>query len=251
MKLKKLQNLYSDSILYDRDIPFQNQITACGNLSPKEAISVYKNAYFYRMKEVLADNFEAVKYVLGDELFTFVAETFIKKTHHKSYDLSDYGENFPDFLIETYPELPYLKDLAKFEADFMDSFHKEEHQSFDFSKIGNQIDLENSIFVFGKNIKLIRNQFSIYPIWKNRKSTQPPDFSKIENQEYLLLYKQNSDLYVLSLEPVEYFFIDLLRKGDLIGVSLEKTAACFHLNPEIISALFGKISASGIVMNII
>ncbi|BDA77519.1 hypothetical protein LPTSP3_g04490 [Leptospira kobayashii] len=251
MKLKKLQNLYSESILYNKDTPFQNQIIACNNLAPEEAISVYKNAYFYRMKEVLADNFEAINYALGDELFDFAAEKFIKETFHKSYNLSDYGENFPDCLMEIYPELPYLKNLAEFELKFIDSFHKAEHLSFDFAKIQNQTDLENSILVFGKSIKLIQNQFSIYPIWKNRKSTQSPDLSKIDNQEFLLLYKQNSDMYILSLKPMEYFFIDLLLKGDRIGVSLEKTAALFYLDPEIISVLFGKISASGIVTNII
>ncbi|MDF3821644.1 putative DNA-binding domain-containing protein [Leptospira sp. 96542] len=251
MKLEKLQTLYSESILNNKDLPFQNQIAACGNLSLVEVTTVYKNAYFFRMKEVLADNFEAVNFALGGDLFNFATEKFIKKNNHNSYDLSDYGKNFPNFLIETYPDLPYLKNLAEFEVNFIDSFHKEEHRSFDFAEIQNKTDLENSTFLFGKTVKLIQNEFSIYPIWKNRKSTLQPDLSNIKNQEFLLLYKHDSNLYVLTLEPLEFYFINLLQKGDTIGSSLEKTGARFDLNPEIVAGLFGKIATSGIVTDII
>ncbi|TGK81989.1 DUF2063 domain-containing protein [Leptospira noumeaensis] len=250
MKLEKLQNLYSDSILTNKDIPFQNQIVPCQNLTVEEVIFVYKNAYLYRLKEVLADNFEAVHFALGDQLFEFVLEKFIKISHHNSYDLSNYGETFPIFLMETYPEFPYLKELAEFEIQFMECFHEKEHQHFDFANIQNQSELENSIFFFGKSVKLIQNQFSIYSIWKNRKSINPPDLSNVENPEFLLLYKQNSDMYVLNLEPVEYFFINLLSKGEMVGVTLEKTASHFPLDSETVAALFGKISATGIITKI-
>ncbi|MCT8334052.1 DNA-binding domain-containing protein [Leptospira sp. 85282-16] len=250
MKLKNLQNLYSDCILSNHDIPFQNQIIACGNLSLEEATSVYKQAYFFRMKDTMFDNFQAVNFVLGDTLFDFAIEKYINQNYHKSYDLSNYGGHFPNFLLETYPEFPYLKNLAEFEIQFTDSFHKKEHISFDLSSLQNETDLENSVFEFGETVKLIQNQFSIYSIWKNRKSNLQPDISKIENQEFLLLYKQNSNIYVLTLEPFEFYFIELLLNGETINDSLKKIGENFQLNPEIISNLFGKIASSGIIKNI-
>lgn len=250
MKLEKLQNLYRECILSNIDSPFHNQINACGNLSLAEATSVYKNAYLYRMKEVMADNFEAVNFVLGENLFDLAIEKFIQINNHKSYDLSKYGENFPSFLTEMFPEFPFLKNLAEFEIQFTDCFHAKEHRSYDFSVLKNQYDLENSVFEFGETVKLIQNQFTIYSIWKNRKSKLQPDISKIENQEFLLLYKQNSNIYVLTLEPFEFFFMELLHKGETINVSLKKIDSNFQLNPEIISNLFGKISTSGIIKNI-
>ncbi|MCG6151118.1 putative DNA-binding domain-containing protein [Leptospira bandrabouensis] len=250
MKLENLQNLYTDCILSNHNIPFQNQIIACGNLSSDEATSVYKQAYLFRMKDTLLDNFQAVHFVLGDTLFDFAIEKYINKNNHKAYDLSNYGRNFPNFLLETYPEFPYLKNLAEFEIQFIDSFHKKEHISFDLFSLQNQTELENAVFEFGETVKLIQNQFSIYSIWKNRKSNLQPDLSKTNQQEFLLLYKQHSNLYVLSLAAIEFFFIDLLHKGESIGVAMEKTNTRFQLNPEIISNLFGKIATSGIVKNI-
>ncbi|TGK90081.1 DUF2063 domain-containing protein [Leptospira bourretii] len=250
MKLEKLQNLYRECILSNIDSPFHNQIIACGNLSLAEATSVYKNAYLYRMKEVMADNFEAVNFVLGENLFDLAIEKFIQINNHKSYDLSKYGENFPSFLSEMFPEFPFLKNLAEFEIQFTDCFHAKENRSFDFTILKNQTDLENSVFEFGESVKLIQNQFSIYSIWKNRKSKLPPDVSKIETQEFLLLYKQNSNIYVLTLEPFEFYFINLLQKGETVIESLNKIGSNFQLNPETISNLFGKISTSGIIKNI-
>ncbi|MCW7491673.1 DNA-binding domain-containing protein [Leptospira sp. 2 VSF19] len=250
MKLNELQSLYSESILYNVDFPFQNQITPCGNLSISEVTSVYKQAYLFRMKEVMYDNFGSLLFVLGDQTFDITIENYINKNHHISYDLSDYGKTFPNFLVESFPELPFLKDLAEFELEFTDSFHKKEHKSFDFTNLQNHIELENTVFEFGETVKLIHNQFSVYSIWKNRYSKLQPDLNKTQNQEYLLLYKQNSNIYVLSLDAVEFYFIDLLHKGNSIGISLEKTNTHFHLNPEIISTVFGRISASGIVKNI-
>ncbi|MCW7488519.1 putative DNA-binding domain-containing protein [Leptospira meyeri] len=251
MKLSELQNLYSNSILSNVDSPFQNQIMACGNLSLEEVTSVYKQAYIYRLKEVMYDNFESVLYVLGEQSFELIIENYIEKNHHLSYDLSNYGKSFPDFLTKSFPELPFLRNLAEFEIHFSECFHKKDNQSFDFSSIRNQEELENSVFEFSDSTKLIQNQFAIYSIWKNRKSSSPPDLSNLNHSEQLLLYKRNSNLYVLLLEPVEFFFIDLLQKGKSIVVALEKISSRFELSPEIVSDLFGKISNSGIVKNII
>lgn len=153
-------------------------------------------------------------------------------------------------MTEIYPEFPFLKNLAEFEIQFADCFHAKEHRSYDFSVLKNQYDLENSVFEFGESVKLIQNQFTIYSIWKNRKSKLQPDISKIENQEFLLLYKQNLNIYVLTLEPFEFLFMELLHKGETINVSLKKIDSIFQLDPEIISNLFGKISTSGIIKNI-
>jgi hypothetical protein len=88
-------------------------------LTAEERLSIYANAYWARLLEVLGDCFPVLKQALGDEVFDSFGFEYLQRYPSRSYTLDHLGESFPRFLDETRPpdaEWPdFLVDLARLE----------------------------------------------------------------------------------------------------------------------------------------
>ncbi|MFX5734457.1 DNA-binding domain-containing protein, partial [Acinetobacter baumannii] len=84
----------------------------------------YRRGYRARLTEALGETYEAVWRVLGDEEFFSATRSFIAEEPSRSYNLSDYGQRFPDFLSARYQqEAGFLGHLAHLEWAFKSCFH--------------------------------------------------------------------------------------------------------------------------------
>ena len=86
------------------------------NLTAEERLSIYANAYWARLLEVLGDCFPVLKQALGEEVFDSFGFEYLQRYPSRSYTLDRLGESFPRFLEETRPpdsDWPdFLVDLA-------------------------------------------------------------------------------------------------------------------------------------------
>lgn len=224
-------------------------IRAAGALgSDSAAYEVYRRAYFARLTEALGEKYEAVWSVLGDARFFALCKRYISQAPSKSYSLSHYGEDFPDFLCtqnET-SDFPFLPDLARFEQAFYALFHMRQHASLpleDFVRVANN---PKSQLVFTHTLKVFESSFSVYEIWKNRKtqaSDRPGHYNLCER---LMMYKSENRIFVYPLSISELDLFSALREG----LRLEEigTLAEGKMDPEQISRFFQFLATSGIVM---
>ena len=93
------------------------------------AVGVYRTGHIVRLTEALGETFEAVWWVAGDEHYFQLAKEFLLAHPSASYNLSDFGISFPNFLDKRQPfsDLPFLADLARFEWLFKEVFHLPPH----------------------------------------------------------------------------------------------------------------------------
>jgi hypothetical protein len=97
-----------------------------------ERLHVYANAYFARLLEVLASEFPALVYALGEDLFQDFAFGYLQQFPSQSYTLSDLSAKFPEYLAITRPPresadaepdwADFLVDLATLERTYSDVF---------------------------------------------------------------------------------------------------------------------------------
>lgn len=212
-----MQNLFAKSIITNSaNLEICNFISPCGLLkSPTDALDIYARAYVASLTEALGETFEGVWSVLGDECFFSVAYNFIMKTPSTSFNLSNYGNDFPRYIgeITELKEYPFLSDLAKFELIFKDIFHK---KSPCFNEILNsEIQIRPECkFLFLNSAKLFKSKYSVYEIWKSRKENNFEISSNFESEEYLLVYKSfDEKVWVLSLNIWQYQILSNLFQG--------------------------------------
>ena len=97
-----------------------------------ERLHVYANAYFARLLEVLASEFPAMVYALGEDLFQDFAFGYLQQFPSQTYTLSDLSAKFPEYLALTRPSretadaepdwADFLVDLATLERTYSDVF---------------------------------------------------------------------------------------------------------------------------------
>ena len=68
---------------------------------PKDVMfGVYRNAYVFRLADILADDFERLHTYIGDEAFFSLARAYIAAHPSQSANARDFGRGFPKFVSE-------------------------------------------------------------------------------------------------------------------------------------------------------
>lgn len=235
MRLPELQKAFTRGVLDGRAVP----VRGGGRLSPKAALAVYRDGYFARLTEALGETYEGTWSVLGDEGFFAACRDYIVKNKSSFYNLSDYGRDFGRSLKSR--EFPFLGELADFEWSFKNLFHEKQHGHADLTKAAPE-----SALAFGKAVVLRRHKFSVYSVWKKRKSRAALPRSAWDKPEQLLLYKRNGDIFVKTVPTEEFRVLERLSNNSSLAAAL----FAIKLDPRRASELFSMISEAGIVERI-
>ncbi|PJZ78532.1 putative DNA-binding domain-containing protein [Leptospira neocaledonica] len=221
MNPEEFRNLFSSTLLGKEEGPLlQDQILAGGKLEPNSAIAVYQNAYLARFTDALGEKYETVWKILGDEDFFETAQTFIRENSSNSYNISNYGDTFPNFLKENFPEHPILCEIADFELHVFRIFHFSKNEGADLSDSLSEKEADDLKINFHKSVQFLEYSYPVYDLWKTENSE---DLSKFlnEKKQYLVLGKKGSDLFILEIEEWEWAFGKSLAEGKSILESLE------------------------------
>ncbi len=240
-----IQTLLGNFILRDEKSPdlFKNIIPA-GKLTKDAALEVYRRDYLARMTSVLGENYPSVWYVLGDEMFFLITDEFIKKFDSTSFDIGDYGRQFPKFLADhsIIRDFPFLADLAIFEKNFLRIFHSpfEESPVLNFS----ENDFLSLRFKFIEGIHFQKSNYKIFEIW-NLKSHPHEEFN-IFSPSNLVLYKNKSGIKTSFFNEIQVSLLEKLQSGAKLGDALNE-----KINSDEVEEIFKFISSSGILREVI
>jgi hypothetical protein len=82
-----------------------------------ERLDVYANMYFFRLRDVLAEDFAAVHAAVGPERFHNLATDYLLACPPRDPSIRNVGDRLPDFLEHhaLSASRPWLADLARFE----------------------------------------------------------------------------------------------------------------------------------------
>jgi hypothetical protein len=86
-------------------------------LDPAARLGIYRNHAFATLGAALQGTFPVTCRLLDQRFFAYAAHEYVREHPPHSRCLSEYGADFPDFLVGFEPckDLPYLADVARFE----------------------------------------------------------------------------------------------------------------------------------------
>jgi hypothetical protein len=134
-QLRRLQRLAGRVIMRPLGADFQTQrtwtdgrdmeavagefIKPNDRLSSFERIEIYNRQYWFRLIDVLYEDFPGLRAVLGDEQFSLLTRAYLAKYPSRSYTLRNLGRRLPQFLEEEpswgNPHRRMAQDMARFE----------------------------------------------------------------------------------------------------------------------------------------
>jgi Putative DNA-binding domain len=248
--LKALQRRFTRSVTFMADPALAASVTGGGELTPEEAVDVYRGGYPARLTEALGETYETCWRVLGDEGFFAAARGFIARFPSRTHNLSDYGAEFPEFLdsLPVAADAPYLGDLARFAWTFKELFHAKPHAALAPAVLAAKARPE-AVLRLGGAVRLLSLRHRVYGIYRR----DPADDSPIKDEDWqgeqrLLLYKKEENpIYVRELTAPEHAALSALAAGRPLADAL---AGAEGLDAAGAGELFSFLSAAGLVTGV-
>ncbi|HEY2774776.1 MAG TPA: DNA-binding domain-containing protein [Candidatus Binatia bacterium] len=223
-----------------------------GTLDAAGALAVYRDGYFWRLTEQLGETYQTIWRALGDEGFHALCRAYIAAHRSSSYNLSDYGRDFGDFL-EGRPETAdalFLPELARLERTFHDVFHSPAHCGMDAAALAALGDLSGVRFELGPSVRLLASKRAVHGLFLHREDEEAPDV-ELERPQWLLMFKQDTEVRVHEIDAAGHDVIAALARGEAVDEALGAAAARFEsFGSEEASGLFETIALCGIVARV-
>lgn len=234
------------------DSEFANQVVPIAKMTPEECCFVYKRGYRARLIETLGDTFEATWWVLGDDDFFKLAQDFVDHIPSRSFDLSDYGSEFPTYL-DQHPvskEISFISAIARFEWQFKELFHSSSITPDIDGLVKALSDDESTSLSIHSSCRIWSSPHSVYEIWKRRGE----DISQVqdinwESPQDLLLYKFDQKVHVKEITAAQREFLLAFENGSPLGEAAERALTTTgEIDPALVQKFFAEFGPLGILV---
>lgn len=240
------------SHLLDEPSSVDVALNSQGGVPGTERLGVYKEGYDVRIREALAEVYEAVRFVLGEPRFAVMAAEYAKRYHSRDYNLSRVGRHLPEFLKQSeYANgLPFIPDLARLEwliADAFHSFHETPLVPADLAGISEE-RLLGARIIFQSGVAVCRSSWPVLDIWNARKTSRDKvDVNLVDRPQSLLVCRTGLQVRCELLESWQFEFLSSLLQGDTMDAASEKITSPPDDFSQV-AALFSKLMAEGLLV---
>lgn len=218
-----LQALASDELASARSLVRDDD-----RLSAVERFDIYANMYFFRILDVLKEDFPALLAVIGDDHFHNLITDYLIAHPSSHFSLRFVGMHLPSFLAG-YPlqeSWPFLADLASFEWALLDAFDARDDEPIPASALA-QLAPENwpgLRFVLTSSLRSLELQWPVLDIWSAARAGEPISLPESTTTR-VRVWRQNMAVWHRRIEADEADALAAVGKGATFAEICEQLAA--------------------------
>lgn len=219
----------------------------------EDRMAVYAGGYLARMREALAEAYEAVHRVLGERAFTELAEGYARRHPSRDYNLSLAGRHLPVFLLD-WPltqALPFLPDLAALEWLVCQAFHAFDGSPLETAPLaGRPLEAwDRARLVFQPSVGVIASAWPILDLWDAR--TRPRGEIQIDlvgRPQRVLVFRQRLQTRCELLDARQFELLEGLLAGRTLGAVCDDFARQADDAPPPIAEWFARWAGQGLII---
>lgn len=186
-------------------------------LTAQEHLLLYQRSYVARLRGCMAQQFSALEYALGADLFRAFADDYLAATPSTHYNLAELGRLFPAYLQANRPDalhtqkedwIDFIIELAAFEYAISELFDRHVAEDYRLAEAGDaddQIGLVPACAPF-------QFQFPINTFYTQFKKGENPDLP-FTVPSHCIVVRTNYKLALYDAQPEHYAFLKLLAQG--------------------------------------
>jgi len=225
------------------------------NASRNERLSVYAEAYFSRLLEVLENDFATTRRALGDE-FPRVCGAYLELHPSRSPNIENIGARFPTFL-RTYSgtsEVPYIHDIADLEWGKIEAFYAPDSEKINLDSLRETPESAwpEATFETDPSVRLMSFDYPIDLLCEIEDDGKFESARKALKKEriFVLIQKQNDWPVVKRVEENQYLVLSSIREGRNLSDILSRLSGLSEVNESTSSevmAWFSQWIQSGLI----
>ncbi|MBO2011596.1 DNA-binding domain-containing protein [Hymenobacter negativus] len=186
-------------------------------LSAQEHLAIYQRSYMARLRGCMAQQFSALEYALGEELFRVFADDYLTAYPSRHYNLAELGRLFPAYLQSNRPDalsedkedwIDFIVELAGFEYALNVLFDQQAEENYHLAGLED----DESELALVPTCTLFRFQFPINTFYTQFKKGECPPLPFAGTSQCVVL-RHEYQLTVYDIQPVPYEFLTLLATG--------------------------------------
>jgi hypothetical protein len=197
-------------------------------LGAVDRLAVYRDGYRARLVECLADDYPALEYALGHELFVALCEEYVQRHPSSSPNLNSFGRHVARFCAEeatvALPERTFAADLARLEWALVEVLHAGAPSPLSQEALA-KIPPEawtRARLPASNAVRIVRTSFAVNAFFQAFKSDEAPDWAACRREPAATaVYRTDMTLWRMHLTPAMASLLEALFAGQPLGVALE------------------------------
>lgn len=210
----------------------EGQIDGDGRLSAVARLDIYADMYFYRLLDCLAEDFVAVRSVIGPERFHNLVTDYLLVHPSTHTSLRFAGRHLPGFLAthDLLAEWPFLADLARFEWALADAFDAPDAEPLQTTALAAVPATEWDALRFRlvPSCRILDLQWAVADVWTGVKGGGDPTSARIDgsvNPNAVIVWRQALRVFHRGLSRSERIAVGEITAGRAFGAVCERLAA--------------------------
>jgi hypothetical protein len=199
-------------------------ITPSATMAPVERLELYHRQYWYRLLDSIAEDFPALRRLLGDIPFWRLMEAYLEAAPPRSFTLRHLGAGLADFIAqqaETIPDAVQAEDLARLEYALCASFEAGESAPVEPSDLG-QLEI-----ALQPHVLLLALQTPADTLWRASEGGRRPRAPRSPGaspSRFLAVYRHNLVLHVERLPRAAFSILSAIRDLHSLDLAMERVS---------------------------
>lgn len=203
------------------------------SLDQSACLGIYQRGYILRLTKCLAEQFRALRYALGDQLFDRFAGEYLRDSPSQSYTLNDLGRRFASYLNDNRPDgdlpesqretwIDFMVELASFEWLHFSLFDAPGHEGGEWPTA----DVVDTALELQPCFALAQYRFGVAAYYHSVTENRQPKFPAAR-QCYVALLRRDFMTSTFPISPFHYHFLSRLYELGDVDQALAHVADSF------------------------
>lgn len=199
-----------------------------------QKLGVYQRSYYLRLLKCMREQYPALCYALGEDLFNDFAREYLQKHPSQSHTLYDLGTRFPKYLQETRPDKKDSEQWVEFMLDLVD-FELRLYLMFDApgqeQKTYADLKTKDEYLKLQPCFEIGCYGFNVSDYYHQVREDKSPSLPKI-GQSMVCMVRNNFRTQTIPLKTSHYYLLKAMKNGKSVKQALEVVALKCQLDIE-------------------
>jgi hypothetical protein len=215
----------SDELLTCDDDDLARVLTHGPRSTASDRLNVYRQSYFARLIECVADDYPALQYMLGEDGFAELAQAYVEKYPSRNPNLNYYSRHLATFLRESQPPTSQPRelcaDLAELEWAMVEVLHAPAAEAIDLAHLQTYPfeKWASACFHRADTARILRFAYPVnrfYQAFRNDEGPAAPE----AGTSATAVYRQGQTIWRMDLTPGMCGLLETLFGGASLGEAL-------------------------------